>query len=79
MPAADWLAYFLTMIDWNEYDKQQEAERTKRDGFRAENYTGNACANCGRNRVMNCVNGRHVCEKCGWDADRNEYSEMDLG
>ena len=56
-------------------DAEYEAERKKREGFRAFDYTGNACKNCGRNRVMNCANGRHICEKCGWDADKNEYSD----
>lgn len=67
------------MINWAQYVADWEAERKTREGFRAPDYTGNKCKNCGRNRVMNCVNGRHVCEKCGWDADRNEYSELDLG
>jgi hypothetical protein len=63
------------MIDWAAYDADMEAERKKREGFRAPDYTGERCKNCRRNRVMNCVNGKHVCEKCGWDADANEYSE----
>ena len=59
--------------------RDDEAERKTREGFRSFDYTGEPCKNCGRNRVMNCHNGRHICEKCGWDADRNEYSELDLG
>ncbi len=55
------------------YDKEVAAERVIRDGYRAADYTGKPCANCGRNRVMNCANGKHVCEKCGWDADENNY------
>lgn len=54
------------------------AELVIKAGFRAENYTGEKCINCGRNRVMNCLNGRHICEKCGWDADRNNYSELEI-
>lgn len=54
-------------------EADDKAEREKRAGFRAADYTGDKCKNCGRVRVMNCANGRHVCEKCGWDADRNEY------
>lgn len=60
-------------INLEQWDADDKAEREKREGFRAPDYTGENCKNCGRNRVMNCVNGRHVCEKCGWDADKNEY------
>ncbi len=62
------------MIDWGQHDREERAERELRAGFRAPDYTGDKCKNCGRNRVMNCVNGRHVCEKCNWDADRNDYA-----
>lgn len=56
-------------------DEEDKAEREKREGFRAENYTGNGCEKCGRNRVMNCQNGKKICEKCGWDQNAHEYSE----
>lgn len=61
-------------IDWESYDKAQRERDEWLDGFYATDYTGNKCENCGRNRVINCVNGRHVCEKCGWDADQHNYS-----
>lgn len=67
------------MMSWEQYEAEEKAEREKREGFRAFDYTGNKCDNCGRVRVMNCVNGRHICQKCGWDADRKEYSEIDFG
>ena len=67
------------MIDWAAYVKEQAAEKAIRDGFRAFDYTGEKCANCGRVRVLNCRNGRHICEKCNWDADRGEYCELTLG
>lgn len=54
-------------------DKEQAEEKRIRDGYRAFDYTGEPCNNCGRNRVMNCANGKHVCEKCHWDNDLNEY------
>ena len=60
-----------------EYDREQEAERVKRAGYRAFDYTCEPCKNCGRVRVMNCHNGKHVCENCGWDADAGAYSEWD--
>lgn len=55
------------------YERSEESERKRREGYRATNYAGENCKNCGRNRVMNCANGKHVCEKCGWDADANQY------
>lgn len=61
-------------MDWAAYDAEQKREDEIRAGFRAPDYTGDKCKNCGRVRVMNCVNGRHVCEKCHWDADRNDYA-----
>jgi ribosomal protein L37AE/L43A len=63
------------MIDWEQHDKDQAAERDKREGYRSADYTGNECEHCGRNRVMNCQNGKHICEKCGWDNDAHEYSD----
>jgi hypothetical protein len=66
-------------MNFADYDAECEAERKLREGFRAPDYTGNKCTNCGRNRVMNCVNGRKICEKCGWDNVADKYSEMDLG
>jgi ribosomal protein L37AE/L43A len=67
------------MIDMAAYDREMEAERVKRDGYRAFDYTGKTCNHCGRNRVMNCANGKHVCEKCNWDNDTNQYSDRDPG
>ena len=67
------------MTRYEQMGADDEAERKTREGFRSFDYTGEPCKNCGRNRVMNCHNGRHICEKCGWDADRNDYSELDLG
>ena len=59
----------------DELDKEMEARRKHREGYRASDYTGDPCNNCGRNRVMNCVNGKHVCEKCGWDNIAKEYTD----
>ena len=56
------------MINMAALDREDEERRKLIAGFRAFDYTGDKCKNCGRNRVMNCVNGRHVCEKCNWDA-----------
>jgi len=61
------------MIDWKQLDKDAADAAAKHAGYRAPDYTGRPCKNCGRNRVMNCVNGKHVCEKCGWDADAHHY------
>ncbi len=43
--------------------------------YRAFDYTGEPCNNCARNRVMNCKNGKKVCEKCGWDNVAKEYTD----
>lgn len=59
------------LIDWDAYDREVALVHERRAGYFSKDYTGNLCRNCGRNRVMNCANGKHVCEKCGWDADVN--------
>lgn len=66
------------MIDWEQHDRDEAAKRAERDGYRAKDYTGEPCEKCGRNRVMNCENGKHVCEKCGWDNDAHEQSSYDV-
>jgi len=63
------------MIDWDEIDREYLERQAKRAAYRSSNYTGVDCKKCGRNRVMNCADGRHVCEKCGWDNDKNEYTD----
>lgn len=68
----------MSGIDWDQYDRDLAAERAKREGFRTEGYSGEKCANCGRNRVMFCKNGKRVCEKCGRDQVAGEYSEMEV-
>jgi uncharacterized OB-fold protein len=69
-----------TGYNWEQMDKDDAAERERRAGYRAKDYTGEKCENCGRVRVMNCDNGKHVCEKCAWNADTHEYEAgYDLG
>lgn len=54
--------------------EEEEAEKKRvRDGYRASYYTTAKCKNCGRLRVLNCKNEKHICEKCKWDQDANEY------
>jgi ribosomal protein L37AE/L43A len=55
-------------------DEQDQREQEERDGYKSESYDGSSCNNCGRQRVMLCRNGKRVCEKCGWDQDKNVYS-----
>jgi len=67
------------MIDWIAYEEEENKRRGYHEGFRASDYTGLKCKNCGRNRVMNCANGKKVCEKCGWDNVAGEYSDLLTG
>ena len=60
-------------INLDNMDKDDAAERARRDGYRSYYYTGEVCRNCSRNRVMRCDNGKRICEKCGWDADANMF------
>lgn len=64
------------MIDWEQYDREEKEREEYRRGFNAFNYTGEPCVHCGRNRVMNCINGKKVCEKCGWDNIANCYTDF---
>lgn len=49
--------------------------------WRYGEYTGNACPNCGRLRLMSCeqeINTRVsvervICEKCHWEPARSDY------
>jgi ribosomal protein L37AE/L43A len=62
-------------IDWEEYAREEEAERLRAEGYRhaAEGYEHKACLNCGRHRVALRRNGLCVCDKCGWDQQKNDY------
>jgi ribosomal protein S27AE len=45
-------------------------------------YTGDACPNCGRERLMACADNdgkeRIICEKCNWEPARGKYCEEAL-
>jgi ribosomal protein L37AE/L43A len=56
-------------------DAQDEMYRKVSMGYRSDSYSGESCKNCSRQRVMLCYNGRKICEKCGWDQEKNEYSD----
>ena len=34
------------------------------------------CANCGRQRVCKCPNGKHRCEKCNWVPEDRAYAPV---
>ena len=36
-------------------------------------YTGEPCPNCGRVRVEEYSGGKHICEKCNWCVEDEEY------
>ena len=36
-------------------------------------YIGEPCPNCGRVRVIAYSGGKHICEKCAWCIEDNEY------
>ena len=36
-------------------------------------YCGEPCPECGRFRLEEYTNGKHVCEKCGWCPENNNY------
>jgi hypothetical protein len=57
-----------------DYLKQWEAEEIERRGW-AGDYDGTDCPNCGRARMLLCVNSKRCCEKCNWDPDTKNYSE----
>jgi hypothetical protein len=47
------------------------------------NYTGDACPNCQRERLMKCEDDekheRVICEKCSWEPAKNDYCYDALG
>jgi hypothetical protein len=61
------------------WDRSNAEEAAEREGWRSpQGYTGDKCENCGRNRVLKCNNGKHVCEKCNWDQHAHKYSSMPI-
>ncbi len=56
-----------------------ENESLKNDlswvGARSVMYVSKECPNCGRVRVEHYTNGKHVCEKCHWCIEENQYRE----
>lgn len=39
-------------------------------------YVGARCSNCGRIRVEIWSNGWHICEKCNWCIETQDYVDM---
>ena len=39
-------------------------------------YDGSECQNCGRVRVEVWSNGMHICEKCNWCIETQNYVDM---
>lgn len=59
------------------YAEEQEREKREREGWHGDyDNRETGCINCGRFRVIKCANGKRVCEKCGWDQEKNEQSDM---
>ena len=52
------------------YDREDKL----REQYSSSEYAGYACKNCGRQRVLLCANSKHICEKCYWDQNSEEYS-----
>ena len=53
------------------FDYQKEDEKKKRE-WQLGDYVGE-CPNCGRQRLCECTNGKHRCEKCNWCPELEEY------
>lgn len=41
-------------------------------------YTNHVCPNCGRMRVEKWESGKHICEKCSWCIEDEEYYFVDF-
>lgn len=68
------------MMKTNSEDRMdsESNEAAIRAGYAAVDYTGSACTNCGRCRVLNCRNGKRVCEKCCFDQVARDYDSVML-
>lgn len=40
-------------------------------------YVSEPCPNCGRVRVEKYSGGKHICEKCSWCVEDDEYFDWD--
>ena len=47
-------------------------DRERKD-WSASRYASFDCQKCGRQRVLECQNGKHWCEKCYWVVEDKEY------
>jgi len=54
-------------------DEEDKAFDKRKEGYLASCYCGYECKNCGRWRVMQCENGKEICEKCSWDQNAGCY------
>lgn len=59
--------------DKDKTDAEEEADRKAWAG----DYDGTDCPNCGRARMLKCVNGKRRCEKCNWDPEKGDYSDYE--
>lgn len=57
--------------DWQKEREREDRERKQWAG----DYDGTRCPNCHRERVLKCVNGKRICEKCCHDPDTGAVSE----
>lgn len=58
-------------MNWNEED-EAEKEFWEKMG-NCEGYIAEPCPKCGRIRVEKWSSGLHICEKCNWCIEQNNY------
>lgn len=56
--------------------QQQDEDDAVEYAWKLGDYTGEACENCGRERVCSCPNGKRRCEKCNWCPELKEYAPV---
>jgi ribosomal protein L37AE/L43A len=77
-----------TRCTWNASNQEAEVidsltrDQAERERLRAAyghvRYTGDACPNCGRERLELLTNGKVVCEKCHWEPAAGDYEHTHL-
>lgn len=56
--------------------ERKKLELSESEEYVPLKYDGSRCPNCGRIRVELWSNGWHICEKCNWCIETQNYVDM---
>lgn len=83
--AIDETQYYTRVIgnfdDWEEINSNLDENKDKYYEKKGEiiKYLSEPCINCGRIRVELYTSGSKICEKCGFDQEKNDFYSNEWG